>query len=41
VVVVSKAQAEAVATTLRGLGEAVYTIGTIAQQGGGAQVVVG
>ncbi len=41
VVVVSAAQADAVANTLRTAGEAVYTIGTIAPQGSGAQVVVG
>jgi phosphoribosylformylglycinamidine cyclo-ligase len=40
VVVVSAAQADAVAATLRELGEAVHTIGTIAPQGSGAQVVV-
>jgi phosphoribosylformylglycinamidine cyclo-ligase len=41
VVVVSAAQADAVANTLRTAGETVYTIGTIAPQGSGAQVVVG
>ena len=41
VVVVSASQAEAVAATLRASGETVYTIGIIAPQGGGAQVVVG
>jgi phosphoribosylformylglycinamidine cyclo-ligase len=41
VVVVSAAQADAVAATLRAAGEAVYTIGAIAPQGDGAQVVVG
>ncbi len=40
VVVVSAAQAQAVADTLRTAGETVYTIGTIAPQGEGAQVVV-
>ncbi len=40
VVVVSAAQADAVAATLRASGETVYTIGTIAPQGAGAQVVV-
>ncbi len=40
VVVVDAAQAEACAATLRGLGETVHTIGTIAPQGSGAQVVV-
>jgi phosphoribosylaminoimidazole (AIR) synthetase len=40
VVVVDAAEAEACAATLRGLGEAVYTIGRIAPQGDGAQVVV-
>jgi phosphoribosylformylglycinamidine cyclo-ligase len=40
VVVVSAAEAEACAATLRSLGEMVYTIGHIAQQGEGAQVVV-
>ena len=40
VVVVSAAQAQAVANTLRTAGETVYTIGTIAPQGEGAQVVV-
>ena len=40
VVVVSAAQADAVAATLRAAGEAVYTIGAIAPQGDGAQVVV-
>ena len=40
VVVVDAAEAQACAATLRGLGEAVYTIGRIALQGDGAQVVV-
>ena len=40
VVVVGAAEAESCAATLRGLGETVYTIGTIAPQGSGAQVVV-
>ena len=40
VVVVSATQAEAVAATLRSAGEVVYDIGTIAAQGGGAQVTV-
>ncbi len=40
VVVVSAAQAAAVAQTLKGLGEQVFEIGTIAAQGAGAQVVV-
>lgn len=40
VVVVSAAQAQAVADTLRTAGETVHTIGTIAPQGEGAQVVV-
>jgi phosphoribosylformylglycinamidine cyclo-ligase len=40
VVVIAANQAEACATTLRGLGETVYTIGRIAPQGAGAQVVV-
>jgi phosphoribosylformylglycinamidine cyclo-ligase len=40
VVVVDATEAEACAATLRGLGEAVYTIGRIALQGDGAQVVV-
>jgi phosphoribosylformylglycinamidine cyclo-ligase len=40
VVVVGAAEAESCAATLRGLGEKVYTIGTIAPQGSGAQVVV-
>ncbi len=40
VVVVDAAEAEACAATLRELGESVYTIGTIAPQGSGAQVVV-
>ena len=35
-----EAQAQAVADTLRTAGETVYTIGTIAPQGEGAQVVV-
>jgi len=38
--VVGAAEAESCAATLRGLGETVYTIGTIAPQGSGAQVVV-
>ena len=41
VVVIAADQAEACAATLRGLGETVYTIGRIAPQGTGAQVVVG
>ncbi len=41
VVVVSAAQAEAVAATLRAQGESVHTIGTIAERGTGAPVVVG
>jgi len=41
VVVVSTGQADAVAATLRASGETVHTIGTIAPQGDGAQVVVG
>ena len=40
VVVVDAANAEAIAATLRASGEAVYTIGVIAPQGGGAPVVV-
>ncbi|PQA77366.1 phosphoribosylformylglycinamidine cyclo-ligase [Rhodoferax sp. TS-BS-61-7] len=40
VVVVDAANAEATAATLRASGEAVYTIGVIAPQGSGAQVVV-
>jgi phosphoribosylformylglycinamidine cyclo-ligase len=40
VVVIAADQAEACAATLRGLGETVYTIGRIAPQGEGAQVVV-
>ena len=40
VVVIAADQAEACAATLRGLGETVYTIGRIAPQGAGAQVVV-
>ncbi|AVS62846.1 phosphoribosylformylglycinamidine cyclo-ligase, partial [Paracidovorax avenae] len=40
VVVVSAAQAEAVAATLRAQGESVYTIGVIAERGTGAPVVV-
>ena len=40
VVVIAAEQAEACAATLRGLGETVYTIGRIAPQGEGAQVVV-
>jgi phosphoribosylformylglycinamidine cyclo-ligase len=40
VVVVDAAQAQDCAATLRELGEAVYTIGTIAPQGSGEQVVV-
>jgi phosphoribosylformylglycinamidine cyclo-ligase len=40
VVVVDAAEAQACAATLRDLGEAVYTIGRIAPQGDGAQVVV-
>jgi phosphoribosylformylglycinamidine cyclo-ligase len=40
VVVVDAAEAQSCAATLRGLGEAVYTIGRIAPQGDGAQVVV-
>jgi phosphoribosylformylglycinamidine cyclo-ligase len=40
VVVIDAAGAEACAATLRGLGETVYTIGLIAAQGDGAQVVV-
>ncbi|GKS88527.1 phosphoribosylformylglycinamidine cyclo-ligase [Acidovorax sp. SUPP2539] len=41
VVVVSASEAEATAATLRSLGETVYTIGTIAERGDGAPVVVG
>ena len=41
VVVVPAAEAEATAATLRQLGEAVYAIGTIAERGTGAAVVVG
>jgi phosphoribosylformylglycinamidine cyclo-ligase len=41
VVVIDPAQAETCAATLRGLGEQVYTIGTIAPQGDDAQVCVG
>ena len=41
VVVVSADAAEATAATLRGLGESVYTIGTIAARGTGAAVTVG
>ena len=40
VVVIAADQAEACATTLRSLGETVYTIGRMAPQGEGAQVVV-
>jgi phosphoribosylformylglycinamidine cyclo-ligase len=40
VVVIAVEQAEACAATLRGLGEAVHTIGRIAPQGSGAAVVV-
>nr|WP_315849019.1 phosphoribosylformylglycinamidine cyclo-ligase [uncultured Rhodoferax sp.] len=40
VVVVDAANAEATAATLRASGESVYTIGVIAAQGSGAQVVV-
>jgi len=40
VVVIDAAQAEACAATLRGLGEAVYTIGRITPQDDGPQVVV-
>jgi phosphoribosylformylglycinamidine cyclo-ligase len=40
VVVVDAAEAESCAATLRELGETVYTIGTIAPQGSGEQVVV-
>ena len=40
VVVVDAANAEATAATLRAAGEQVYTIGTIAQRGEGAAVVV-
>jgi len=41
VVVIAADQAEACAATLRAAGETVYTIGQIAPQGDGAQVVVG
>ena len=41
VVVVSASQADAVAATLRAQGESVHTIGTIAERGTGAPVVVG
>jgi phosphoribosylformylglycinamidine cyclo-ligase len=40
VVVIDAAQAESCAATLRALGESVYTIGRIAPQGDGAQVLV-
>ena len=40
VVVIAADQADACADTLRAAGETVYTIGKIAPQGGGAQVVV-
>ena len=40
VVVVAASEAQACAATLRSLGEVVYTIGQIAPQGDGAQVVV-
>jgi phosphoribosylformylglycinamidine cyclo-ligase len=40
VVVVDAAEAERCAATLRAAGEQVYTIGRIAVQGEGAQVVV-
>jgi phosphoribosylformylglycinamidine cyclo-ligase len=40
VVVIDAAEAQACVATLRGLGETVYTIGRIAPQGDGAQVVV-
>jgi len=40
VVVVDAAEAQACAATLREAGETVYTIGRIAPQGDGAQVVV-
>ena len=40
VVVVDPAEAENCAQTLRAAGEQVYTIGRIAAQGHGAQVVV-
>ena len=40
VVVIDAAEAQACVATLRGLGEKVYTIGRIAPQGDGAQVVV-
>ncbi|MGV2480978.1 UNVERIFIED_CONTAM: phosphoribosylformylglycinamidine cyclo-ligase, partial [Salmonella enterica subsp. enterica serovar Weltevreden] len=40
VVVVAAEQAEAVAATLRAQGEQVYAIGTIAERGDGAPVVV-
>jgi len=41
VVVVSADAAEATAATLRGLGERVHAIGTIAARGTGAAVTVG
>ena len=40
VVVIDAEQAEACAATLRAAGEQVYTIGVIAAQGSGEQVVV-
>ena len=40
VVVVDAANAEAIAATLRASGETVYTVGVIAAQGAGEQVVV-
>jgi phosphoribosylformylglycinamidine cyclo-ligase len=40
VVVIDAAEAEACAATLLALGESVYTMGRIAPQGDGAQVVV-
>ena len=40
VVVVDAANAEATAATLRASGETVYTVGVIASQGSGAQVIV-
>jgi phosphoribosylformylglycinamidine cyclo-ligase len=40
VVVVSASDAQAVAATLRGLGEAVHEIGVIAPRGSGASVTV-
>jgi phosphoribosylformylglycinamidine cyclo-ligase len=40
VVVVDAAHAEATAATLRASGETVYTVGVIAAQGAGEQVVV-